>query len=292
MTVVVGYRADKVGLSGLYLAVGIARTLQTSLTVATIVPRGWPAPSLARVDAEYQYWAENLAESSANEARGYLMSLAEDLEVHYCHRAHRSVSRGLAEVVEESGAEILVLGSLPSSGRVHMVVGSTTDSLLHSSAVPVAISSPGYQSRTGRLTRLTCAYAPVPQSVDVVRRCAAYAERMQIPLRVLTFAVRGRTMYPPDVGLDAEDSILETWAAQAREALQSLKIDGVIGNDVVLKVITGHTWLEALHRADWVDGEILTLGTSPGGDIRRVFLGVRSGQIIRHSPLPVLVLPG
>ncbi|MCH2222863.1 MAG: hypothetical protein MK097_21460, partial [Dechloromonas sp.] len=81
MTVVVGYRADKVGLSGLYLAVGIARPLQTSLTVAPIVPRGWPAPSLARVDAEYQYWAENLAESSANEARGYLMSLAEDLEV-------------------------------------------------------------------------------------------------------------------------------------------------------------------------------------------------------------------
>ncbi|MFV8320770.1 universal stress protein [Mycobacterium sp. 23] len=292
MTVVVGYRADKVGLSGLYLAAGIARTLHTSLTVATIVPKAWPAPSLARVDAEYEYWAAHLAENSADEARNYLASLAGDLEVNYCHRAHRSVPSGLAEVVEEVGAEILVLGSLPSSGRVHMVVGSTADSLLHSSPVPVVISSPGYHSRTGKLTRLTCAYSGIAQSVDVVRRSAAYAERMGVPLRVMTFAVRGRTMYPPDVGLDAEDTILQAWAEQARNILDSLKSDGVIGETVALRVVTGHSWLEALHRADWIDGEVLMLGTSPGGDIRRVFLGVRSGQIIRHSPVPVVVLPG
>ncbi len=291
MTVVVGYRADKVGLSGLYLAVGIARSLETSLTVATIVPRSWPTPSLARVDAEYAYWAEHLAENSANEARKYLFPLAEGLEVNYCQRAHRSVPSGLAELAEEVGAEILVLGSLASSGRVHMVVGTTADRLLHSSPVPVAISSPGYHSRTGRLTRLTCAYSAVPQSVDVVRRCAEYAERMRIPMRVMTFAVRGRTMYPPDVGLDAEDAILEAWAVQARDVQETLKVDGVIGDDVSLRVITGHSWLEALHRADWVDGEILALGTSPGGDIRKVFLGVRSSQIIRHSPVPVLALP-
>lgn len=292
MTVVVGYRADKIGLSGLYLAVCLARTLETSVTVATVVPKGWPTPSLARVDAEYAHWAEHLAENSANEARNYLLPLAEGLQVNYCHRAHRSVSSGLAEVAQEVGAEMLVLGSLPSSGRAHMVVGSTADSLLHSSSVPVAISSPGYHSPTGRLTRLTCAYSAIPQSVNVVRRCAEYAERMRIPLRVMTFAVRGRTMYPPDVGLDVEDSILEAWSGQARDILESLKLDGVVGKDVALQVINGSSWLEALHRAHWIDGEILTLGTSPGGDIRRVFLGMRSGKIIRHSPVPVLVLPG
>ncbi|MHA7649365.1 universal stress protein [Mycobacterium sp. ML4] len=292
MTVVVGYRSERVGLSGLYLAVGIARTLQTSLTVVTIVPKAWPTPSLARVDAEYEHWAEHLGENSAKEARRYVSSLADGIEVDYRQCAHRSVSSGLLEVVDEVGGEILVLGSLPSVRRVQMVVGTTADWLLHSSPVPVAISSPGYLSRTGRLARLTCAYSAVPQSENVVRRCAAYAERMQIPLRVLTFAVRGRTMYPPDVGLYAEDSILEAWAVQARDVLESLKIDGVVGDDVALQVVTGQSWLEVLHKAEWVDGEILTVGTSPGGDIRRVFLGARSGKIIRHSPVPVLVLPG
>jgi nucleotide-binding universal stress UspA family protein len=60
----------------------------------------------------------------------------------------------------------------------------------------------------------------------------------------------------------------------------------------VLEVVTGHSWKEALNNADWEDGEMLALGTSPRGDVRRVFLGSRSGKIIRHSPVPVMVLPG
>jgi nucleotide-binding universal stress UspA family protein len=57
-------------------------------------------------------------------------------------------------------------------------------------------------------------------------------------------------------------------------------------------VVTGHCWKEALDTADWQDGEILALGTSPRGDIRRVFLGSRSAKIIRESSVPVLVMPG
>jgi hypothetical protein len=68
VTVVAGYRAGKVGLSGLHLAVRIARTLVTSLTVATVVPKPWLTPSLARVDAEYEHWADHLAADSAKEA--------------------------------------------------------------------------------------------------------------------------------------------------------------------------------------------------------------------------------
>jgi hypothetical protein len=68
VTVVAGYRAGKVGLSGLHLAVRIARTLVTSLTVATVVPKPWLTPSLARFDAEYEDWADHLAADSAKEA--------------------------------------------------------------------------------------------------------------------------------------------------------------------------------------------------------------------------------
>jgi nucleotide-binding universal stress UspA family protein len=128
--------------------------------------------------------------------------------------------------------------------------------------------------------------------VDVVRRCAEYADRYDVQLRVVTFAVRGRTMYPPEVGLTAEDTILEAWAVQAREILEGLRTDGIVDKDAVLQVVTGHNWMEALDKTDWINGEILALGTSPRGDIRRVFLGARSGKIIRHSPVPVLVLPG
>ena len=292
MTVVVGYLAGKVGLSGLHLAVRAARTLETSLTVATIVPKPWLTPSLARVDAEYEQWAEQLAAESAAEAQRYLRKLTDGIEVTYSHRAHRSVSGGLIEVVTEAQAQVLVLGSLPSARRGQVVIGSTADWLLHSSPVPVAISPRGYRAHAGRLTRLTCAYSATPESVEVLRRCVEYARRFGVPVRVLTFAVRGKTMYPPEVGLNVEDSILDAWASQAREILENLKTDGIVGKDVALQVVTGRTWAHALAVADWEDGEVLALGTRPRGDMARVFLGSRSAKIIRHSPVPVLVLPG
>ncbi|BBX72981.1 universal stress protein [Mycobacterium shinjukuense] len=292
MTVVVGYLAGRVGPSALHLGVRAARTLKTALIVATIVPKAWPTPSMARVDAEYQQWADRLAADSADEAQRYLQTLADGVEVSYHHSAHRSVSGGLIELVSEVNADMLVLGSFPGGRRARVLIGSTADWLLHSSPVPVAVSPRQYRSHATRLTRLTCGYSATSQAVDVVRRCSELANRFGVPLRVITFAARGRTMYPPEVGLHAESWVLESWAAQAWEMLDRLRTDGVVSDDVVLQVVTGNGWQQALDTTDWEDGEILALGTSARGDIARVFLGSHSGKIIRHSPVPVLVLPG
>ena len=110
-------------------------------------------------------------------------------------------------------------------------------------------------------------------------------------MRIITFAVRGRTMYPPEVGLHAEDSILEAWATYARETMTQLRTDGVVAEDTELQVVTGNTWEEALDAVQWEDGEILALGTSPRSGVTRVFLGSRATKIIRHCPVPVLLLP-
>jgi nucleotide-binding universal stress UspA family protein len=293
VTVVVGYLAGKSGNAPLHLAVGAARTLRTSLTVATIVPKPWVFPSPARVDAEYAAWADQLAADSAREAQRELESFGESLEVRYHSHAHRSASGGLTDVVAELDAELLVLGSSANGQLGQVVVGSTADPLLHSCPVPVTIAPRGYRGpRGGVLTRITCGYPGTPESQEVVRQVAALAERIEVPLRVITFAVRGRTMYPPEVGLHSEDSILAAWETQAAEMLTRLRTDGVVGEDVVLQVVSGNGWDQTLDDAEWQDGEILALGTSPRGGVARVFLGTRGSKIMRVSPVPVLVLPG
>ncbi|MCV7302526.1 universal stress protein [Mycobacterium barrassiae] len=293
MTVAVGYLAGKGGRSPLYLAVEAARTLETSVTVVTVVPRPWITPSLARVDAEYAQYAEQLAADSAKEAQQCLDSIADGLDVGFHKVAHRSASAGLLEAVDELKAEVLVLGSATDGKLGQVIVGSTADRLLHSSSIPLAISPRGYRgSKAGGLTRITCAYPGTPDCIDAVERVAALAERLGVPMRVITFAVRGRTMYPPEVGLRAEDSILEAWAEQSREALAQLKADRIVSEDTVLEVTTGYAWDEAIDAADWQDGELLALGTRPRGGIVRVFLGSRGAKIVRHSPVPVLALPG
>ena len=293
MTVAVGYLAGKGGRSPLYLAVEAATTLKTSLTVVTVVPRPWMTPSLGRVDAEFAQYAEQLAANSAKEAQECISTLAGGLDVNYHKVAHRSTSGGLLEAVEELKPEALILGSASDGKLGQVVVGSTADRLLHSSPVPMAISPRGYRgSKAGGLTRITAAYPGTPETLHVVERVAALAERLEVPMRVVTFAVRGRTMYPPDVGLRAEDSILEQLASHARETLAQLKTDGAIGKDVDLQVVTGNGWAQAIDAADWEDGELLAVGTSPSGGIVRVFLGSRGTKILRFSPVPVLVLPG
>ena len=99
MTVVVGYLAGKSGTAPLNLAVGAARTLDTSLTVTTIVPKPWTTPSPARVDAEYAAWADQLAADSAKEAARYLETMPHRVDVHYHSHSHRSVSGGLVALL-------------------------------------------------------------------------------------------------------------------------------------------------------------------------------------------------
>lgn len=293
MTIVVGYLAGKSGSAPLHLAVMTARTLGTSLTVATVVPKSWTTPSPARIDAEYAAWASQLAAESAEEAQQFISGLPNSVDVTYRSFANKSASGGLLEAVTDTGAELLILGSSSYGQLGQVVVGSTADRLLHSSPVPVAIAPRGYRGlRSDRLTRLTCAYNGTPEAVDAVARVVKLAALMGVPLRVITFAVRGRTMYPPEVGLHAEDSILAAWEEHAREMLGRLHETGVVGDDVETLVVNGIGWDHALDAADWQDGEMLALGTSPRAEIARVFLGSRGTKIMRHSPVPVLVLPG
>lgn len=171
MTVVVGYLAGKSGRAPLHLAVAAARMLQTTLTVATIVPKPWTFPSPARVDAEYAAWADQLAADSAREAQRELHAIGQAVEVRYHSHSHRSVSGGLLDVVTELGAELLVLGSSSNGQLGQVVVGSSADWLLHSSPAPIAIAPRGYRGpRSGSLSRITCGFTGMPESVDMVRR--------------------------------------------------------------------------------------------------------------------------
>jgi nucleotide-binding universal stress UspA family protein len=292
VTVVVGYLAGKAGRSALHLAVEAAHTLKTSLVVLTVVPKPWTTPSPARIDAEYAAWADQLGADSQREAKRCLDQIAIGLDVSFHKVASRTAGEGLLDASEQLGAQVLVTGSSSNGALGQVVLGSTTDWLLHTSPIPVAISPRGYRgAKSDKLIRITCAYAGTPESVRVVERVAALTDQLDVKMRVVTYAIRGRTMFPPEVGLHAEDSLLEAWAQQLREMLAKLNAGGVVGEDVELQVITGNGWDEALDTTEWEDGELLALGTTSRRSIKGVFLGSHGAKIIRHSPVPVLVLP-
>ena len=65
--------------------------------------------------------------------------------------------------------------------------------------------------------------------------------------------------------------------------------DGGAGVETV--VATGRNWPEALGRLDWNDSDVLMVGSSTRGVLSRVFIGTMATRIVRHSPVPVVVVP-
>lgn len=53
----------------------------------------------------------------------------------------------------------------------------------------------------------------------------------------------------------------------------------------------GTTWDSAMNDVEWADGDVLVVGSSSHGPVAQVFLGARAAKIIRHSPVPVVLVP-
>ncbi|MGV9827162.1 universal stress protein [Gordonia sp. NPDC003429] len=293
MSIVVGYVQGEGGLGGVQLGAMLAEAMKTELIVATVVPKPWVTPSPAKVDAEFVQWTDQVVERARTEVTEYMEIYPPDLQWRFQRLDHRTASSALMAFADEVNAAALVISSTGDSQLGQIQPGATADSLLHRSKVPVGISPRGYRSpKDGQLKRVTVALADGgPDAIAVVARARELADRMSVPLRVITFAVRGGAMYPPLVGLSSEDVVLAQWQDQSGQAQQRLRDEGVIDPDTPCLVASGRGWREAFDSAEWIEGEVLFLGSTREGLIAQVFIGSRASKIVRHSPVPVVVLP-
>ncbi|MDQ0372799.1 universal stress protein [Cellulomonas humilata] len=297
MTIVVGANPFG-GLHGAVdLGVTLARTLPEDtgafvLVVATVIPHGWTVPSMARVDGEMQEWIKARADEAQAAVRELLAGHADDLTVEFVRLTDRSTPRALAALAEQRDATALVLGSSPDGPEGRVVVGSTADYLLHSSPVPLAIAPRAYRAASttdATARRLTCSFGGSGVAVSTVRWAARLTREIDVQLRVASFGVRSATMYPPEVGTDIESEVTAQWREQMAEAQAALRPG--LDEDTEFVVASGTSWTEALSSVDWMPDELLILGSSSAGTLQRVFLGTSATKIIRHSPVPVLVVP-
>ena len=280
MTLVAGYALDGRRRAVLHLAGMLARSSGEDLLLCAVVPESWP-PSPARVDAEYREVVEREAHAVLQRARE---RIGDDVEVSTLVHHARSVPAGLLEVVEQRSARIVVTGAL----------SSTVNRLLHSSPVPVAIAPRGFRSAAGgRVKRVTAAFGGGGD--DLVIAAAGVAAEVGATLRIASFAVRPRAPYTVAVGREADDSAIAEWVDAIRTAqqaaLERVREQPTVPADCEAEVGRGEDWEEALDDIDWETGDVLVVGSSSVGPVRRVFLGSRSEKIVEHSPVPVVVVP-
>jgi nucleotide-binding universal stress UspA family protein len=289
VTIVVGVPPEGRGRGGVHLAGMLARSAQDDLVLCAVVPAPWP-PSPARVDAEYRAQLEEDASAALN--AGVARLPADVSAVTVVHHA-RSAASGLLEVAEQRDAALVVVGSSSSGVLGRMSLGSVSSRLLHSSSIPVALAPRGFRCPAdARVRRVTAAFGGFKGDLVVAVGLAA---KLGALLRIASFAVRARPPYTSGVGREADDAMIREWVEQieaaVKEAFEGIEDRPAARSQLGTVIGYGESWDEALEDVEWDADDVLVVGSSSVGPIERVFLGSRSDKIVRHSPVPVVVVP-
>lgn len=286
MKILVGLSADQGGQEALALGAVLARSCNASLVACTVTPDTWGHPSPARVDGEYGSFLARHTAGMQAEAKA---ALPADVTAEFLAISASSAREGLIKAASDLGADCLLLGSAREAPLGRFGEGGVTTELLRSAHLPVMVAPHGYAAGPEtRIRRLSAAYSGSSSAPEIVARSAALARDYSVPLRLVTFVVRDKQMYPTGAGYDAEQFVSNVLREQARDAQTTLLAEQ---DGLSAEIADGPTWKAAFESLDWLEGEVLVLGSSKLGPLLRVFLGSNARKIVHNAPVPCLILP-
>lgn len=287
MSVLVAYVPGMSGRGALALAAALASARGDTVDLVHVAVRTWPS-SPGHGDGEFRRWIVRSAREAIDQGVAELAELAPELTV----RSHLLENRSVPTAIERAAADLsacaVVVGSGPQGTLGQVVLGATANRIAHSSAVPVLVAPRGY--RLTELARLVAAWSGADDP-GLLREMVAFGRQAGIPTTAVTFGRRRDVMYPSGAGLDAEEAVMTAWREQAQVSLVAAAAAAGIDGDATT-VAVGPEWSSTVDAFEWAPGDLLAVGSHAVGTTRRVFLGSTATKIIRHSPVPVVVLPG
>jgi nucleotide-binding universal stress UspA family protein len=279
--IVVGADGTDAGLDAVALAANVARATGDPLLVACIYPE--ETQPGADGDADVRQHAAQVLEGAR--------VVAGDGGVEYRAVPSTSQARGLAELAEQEGARMLVVGSSNRGAIGRVVSGSTAERLLHGTGCPVAVAPRGYRRhRAGPLRALGVAYVDTPEGREALRVAADLAARSGLPLTLYSVVSVTTNWFTPPVVRPEEDVVPEEVRKVYREALDRALAelpDGVQATGVLLY---GDV-VDELSMVGEQGVDLLVCGSRGYGPVRRVLLGAVSAAMVRQASVPLLVVP-
>jgi nucleotide-binding universal stress UspA family protein len=278
MRYVVGYQPDERGADAVALGVAIARAQGAKLDLMLVLGENAPYvaanPDGSRINPEEQ--------QVLTAQRTALGMIPNDISAEFHIRQGNSFAAVLIEAAVEFEAALIVVGAASNGLFKRYTVGSVANSLLHASPIPVALAPRGYH-RLEPIERLT-AFIGERQGADAAVDVALVASRRRsVPLRFVSL-----------VELDARGEHGENVNAAHRHA--NTVLTGAArrlpeGHEATVEVAHGRTLEEAVDGIDWLDGELVIIGSSRLAQKRRLFIGSTANKILRALPVPMVVVP-
>src|SRR3954447_4268984 len=290
MMIVAGFSSSRQGAAPLNLAAQISRWTGDKVVAAAIVERPWPAKD----DPVEQEYLRHVFLQASRSLDRVVSQLPGDLDIPTVVHQSTSIPTGLLELAAAHDARLVVVGSSSSGLLGRVALGSVTERLVHTAVVPVAIAPRGYPLGPEPIRRLTAAYGGEADINGLIAAAAELAKQWPVQLRIVSFTVRPVTMFSGSIEPSAEDLVVQQWARRTMDDIVK-QLNNVRANisvpDVEVVVGSGHDWREAVESVSWEAGDILLLGSGAAGQAARVFLGSAASKILRHAPVPVMIVP-
>lgn len=195
-------------------------------------------------------------------------------------RSASSVGRGLHELAEETGANLLVVGSCSRGLAGRVFLGNAARGTLLGAPCAVATAPLGYVEHPSEIVAVGVGYDGSGESEAALVAGRALAAAWGAKVRALqvvsipTFAYPG--YMPPEIGEN-----IDAMLAQAQERLD--RFEGVDG-----RAVYGLAGEELVEFGKQVD--LLVVGSRGYGPVSRLILGSTAEYLQRNAPCPLLVL--
>jgi nucleotide-binding universal stress UspA family protein len=281
-TVVVGFEDNDRGRDALMFGAGLARRLDLSVLVVTVVP--YPRHLLGPADLELA-----LGKATAEPFR-YVEDELADLEPVTIAVPDHSPSRALTRVAEEERAELIVVGSASHTGPMLVIAGTAGKALLHGAPCAVAVAPTGYAERaTGAIHRIGVAFDGSPESWSALETGIALSRAFGSTLAVIAVTEPPVSGFSETMDAIAAEELLAAVTDETQQVLdlalervpaeietESRLVDGLAADRIV---------------ESSADLDLLMLGSRGYGPLRRTLLGSVARAVVSRAPCPVLVLP-
>jgi len=278
--IIVGYEGSERSRDALALARRLVRVTDAELLLANVYASG-PGPYLGAATQRFSDLARRDAERTLHEAPAGVYAELRAIP-------STSAARGLHELAEETGAELVVVGST-RRGKLGLIEpGATGELLLHGGPCAVAVAPAGYAEHAAdRCGEVGVGYAGTEECRNALDAAIRLARNLEVRLRII-----GVVGPPPDLvpvrGRAGEAEFLEELrqerSRQLDEALAAVP-DDVQAEAVQLEGYPAWVLREQSHL------DFLVIGSRGFGRIKGSLLGSVSARVVRGATVPVIVIP-
>lgn len=265
---VIGYDGTPEGEDALALARLLAPPLKAELVAASVKAVPHPRP-------RGHEWRERLEQEAEQTLAG---ATGDGLQ----RRAvvSSSPARGLFQLAEDEGAELLAIGSSHHSGLGAVLAGSVGRALLQGAPCPVAIAPRGYHTQeVDRLRVLGVGFDGTPDARRALDGAIELAHAAETTMRVIAALTPVEGPYDD---ASRHDRLQEALGAAVDGCPRALRAEGRARRGAATTVLRDEAELGI---------DLFVLGSRGYGPLMRTMLGSVTAELMRSAPCPLLVFP-